>query len=469
MTNEIGGSLRVGVSLVKQLSDTLYNHKFMVIEELIANAYDAWATEVSVTVSHEEIVVQDNGEAMTPEELTRFFYISHTEKTRQKIKVKGKLERKLLGKFGIAKLSIYQVAEAFEITSWKNGVEAHAEFNFKDLEKKQFIDELTLEVESKPAPNHSIGTKIRLFNLRKEKEITASDLQRHVPQRLALGPQFTIRVNGKICATTEHLPAKLIYTIDEEIEEVGKIKGEIRYLIKTLPDDRSGVYVKVLGRVVNHNPRIIDLNNLTSPQSLARRTFGILEVDSLNNAIQAIRGGFIEDDPKYRKFLEWLSRKLNGLNKKALPYFTDEVRRKEAARLPGVLAQRLQPRMELRENASTHERGFSAKRTESKKQKEGREIREDNTTSFLIGGKRAVIVLAPLGSENSEAVYEQEQRRVVINSDHPIYQEASKKRCLEYHGFKAAAVALAAALSRGNKEFLEYYDLIIRGKGDEIA
>src|SRR3989338_6983503 len=118
--------IRVGVSLIKQLSETFYPSVNAVFGELISNASDAFAKTVRVTLSNEDIVIEDDGTGMSPEELTKFFHISASRKDSGMIKQFKGIKRSIIGRFGIGKLSMYRICKRFEITTWKDGIESNA-------------------------------------------------------------------------------------------------------------------------------------------------------------------------------------------------------------------------------------------------------------------------------------------------------------------------------------------------------
>ena len=139
-------SMRVGTALIKQLSETFYPKINSIFREMIVNSRDAGATKVEINLSKDNVEVIDNGKGMDEAGLMKYFYISHsTKKENPFIKVKG-VNRQIVGKFGIGKLSMHQLGNQIFIETWKDGMKYYASFNFKEVLKKEFIDEINLDV-----------------------------------------------------------------------------------------------------------------------------------------------------------------------------------------------------------------------------------------------------------------------------------------------------------------------------------
>ena len=323
------GSLRIGVSLIRQLSTTFYLNSRMIFDELISNARDAFATKVEIKINDDTIEISDNGEGMSQEELVRFFYISHTAKNTGELKTKGQIKRYIIGKFGIGKLAMFQLCEWFEIKSWKGGIESSAKFSFRAIEEKTFLDEVMLNVKVTPLEERKTGTKIIMHDLKKKTLI--STLTDGLSKTMPLDPAFEIYING-VKLESERKRNGKFFPINEDNAKgidsngnsvnLGKIDGFIIYTKKNIRES-SGVYVRVFGRRVNDNPRILDLAVLTSGRQFRDRTYCELNVNELNNALLTSRSGFIEDNPKYEAFLAWLRKLLNKYNVKGREAYGD--------------------------------------------------------------------------------------------------------------------------------------------------
>lgn len=120
---------------VDKLGVKLYDRVSAVIAELVANSYDADATEVEVVAPMTELLatkiggvlkdkgyaveVRDNGNGMTPEEVNEFYLIVGAE--RRSDPKRGdrstKYKRKVMGRKGVGKLAPFGVCQRIEVIS----------------------------------------------------------------------------------------------------------------------------------------------------------------------------------------------------------------------------------------------------------------------------------------------------------------------------------------------------------------
>lgn len=118
---------------VDKLGVKLYDRVSAVIAEIVANSYDADATEVTITAPMGELLamkhggvrmdkgyaveVKDNGVGMTPDEVNRFYLVVGAERRNDKdrgdtSRVHG---RKVMGRKGVGKLAPLGICERFEV------------------------------------------------------------------------------------------------------------------------------------------------------------------------------------------------------------------------------------------------------------------------------------------------------------------------------------------------------------------
>lgn len=109
--------LAVDKRIVRLLSASTYENFPDAIREMVSNAYDADATEVSITIDLKKdfIEVKDNGNGMTPKEFEFFLRIAGQK--RDKSRVSPVFKRRQIGQFGIGFLAIFPFGEKIEISS----------------------------------------------------------------------------------------------------------------------------------------------------------------------------------------------------------------------------------------------------------------------------------------------------------------------------------------------------------------
>ena len=105
--------LEVDYQIIEHFSEHLYDSPNKAVEELVANGFDAFATEARVFVPgpyvSNRVMVWDNGQSMGIEGLKKLWWIAKSPKEGDRIVRLDDQERKLIGKFGIGKLASYSV------------------------------------------------------------------------------------------------------------------------------------------------------------------------------------------------------------------------------------------------------------------------------------------------------------------------------------------------------------------------
>jgi len=460
--------IRVGTAIIKNLSTSFYPNPKMIFDELMTNSRDAMATTVSLQIGSEEIVSEDDGEGMNQDELLHFFYIAYSSKPMEPIKKRGKLTREIIGRFGIGKLSLYQICRFFEITSWKDGKESRASFDFDEFEKKAFVDDFSLKIESTSSTNHPNGTRIVLKELKQR--INARDIKRHLVLTMPLSGDFKIRISGVGLVGVAELKTEDVlqdnvqrkFKIDEFVEKVGQVTGVIYYKKKTEMKD-FGVFIRVFGRLVNTNDpySVINFANLTSAQQFDRRIYVDLNVNGLNEALQTNRAGFVVDHPAYQGFVTWLKKTLNKYNQEVGKEWKEEREEIDKEIVKDTLMRFSTKASESQRNAKRESKNTKVSTSITTKPKDKSPQVEDSTELFVIDGRAYEIDVIELGEDFPEAQLDKKKGKIVINSSHPSYLISRSQGGVwgvQYHAIRAAMVLVALESSKTLSEFKRKYD-----------
>ena len=118
--------LHVDYQIIEHFSEHLYKSPNKAIEELVANGFDAFATEVQVFTpgqyTPDKVIVWDNGESMDVDGLKKLWWIARSPKANgHRIGERNGNTRKLIGKFGIGKLASYSVGQVISHVCRHNG------------------------------------------------------------------------------------------------------------------------------------------------------------------------------------------------------------------------------------------------------------------------------------------------------------------------------------------------------------
>src|SRR5947209_4916843 len=135
--------LTVDLQVLKHLGIGLYSNVPAVVSEMVANAYDADAKLVKITIKGDEIVVEDDGVGMNVRDANdKFLTVGYDKRLREPAKT-PRYKRMPMGRKGIGKLSAFAIADEVEVRS----VKTHHKTG-KELGRAAFLMEVP-EIEKK--------------------------------------------------------------------------------------------------------------------------------------------------------------------------------------------------------------------------------------------------------------------------------------------------------------------------------
>ncbi|MGO4987899.1 ATP-binding protein [Gallicola sp. Sow4_E12] len=129
---------------VTHLGRNLYSTTPPAIAELVANSYDAYATNVDIILAPERIIVIDNGKGLDINEVKEKYAIIGSEKQDEE-PINGLGKRKPMGKKGIGKLAAFSLGSVYTVYSKAVGAEKWLKFTLpydEMINTKEYISEL---------------------------------------------------------------------------------------------------------------------------------------------------------------------------------------------------------------------------------------------------------------------------------------------------------------------------------------
>ena len=195
----------VDVNVINHLGVGLYSSTPAALTELVANAWDADATKVAITVDAQKrlITIEDNGHGMTADDIQeKFLKVGYS---RRRSSSKGAFSdsglRRVMGRKGIGKLSMFALADHLKISS-KTETSAAVGITVNVPEFKESLQNHTEhfleEFDPKPFPSNK-GTKIELTDVLTSLNTTVTYLRTKLARRFSIiGEEnnFTIELNG---------------------------------------------------------------------------------------------------------------------------------------------------------------------------------------------------------------------------------------------------------------------------------
>jgi len=197
---------RIGLSLsiLNELGIKLYSNVPPVLSEVVANAWDADADEVTISLAKDYIVIEDNGEGMSHEDINKkYLTVGYKRRKDKNRAVTKKYRRNVMGRKGIGKLSLFAIADTIEIHSYKGGEANGCILSGPDIRKLIEKNDSLVTYEPKAISEDKLvrkseGTKIVLKNLKRRITHSESGLRKRIARRFSIiGEEynFTVKIN----------------------------------------------------------------------------------------------------------------------------------------------------------------------------------------------------------------------------------------------------------------------------------
>lgn len=121
-------TMSLSLNVLNHLGINLYSNIPAVLSEIVANSWDADATEVKINVDNDKITIEDNGCGMSADDINKkFLYVGHRK--RENSLVSPVYNRPYMGRKGIGKLSMFSISQEIDVYSRKMLDDKNSEFN----------------------------------------------------------------------------------------------------------------------------------------------------------------------------------------------------------------------------------------------------------------------------------------------------------------------------------------------------
>lgn len=212
------------LSTIKHLGLQMYSTLPPVIGELVANAWDANAKRVEISIPEtpigdgSEIVITDDGIGMSDSDIRKKYLIVGRDRraAEQCDRTPEPLARRIMGRKGIGKFSAFGIAREIEIESVHDRQTSRFVMNYDNMLKEARNRQADFPPLS-PTGDLSLGTRVTLRSLTKfrTRRISLTRLRRGLARRFAIVGQkdnFEIVVNGKPISMEERDLRRLLET-----------------------------------------------------------------------------------------------------------------------------------------------------------------------------------------------------------------------------------------------------------------
>lgn len=231
--------MTVGLNVLKHLGFGLYSNVPAVLAEVVANAWDADAQNVLIEIDAENdrITIRDDGHGMTVQDANeRYLYVGYERRRAAGTARSPQLDRPVMGRKGIGKLSLFSIANKVTVHSRREGQIHGFVMDAEEIEKAITKDD---EGEYEPVPVDPAtidiptesGTRIELTNLKRRVHLSAPWLRRRLARRFSIigdAYRFAIKLNGTLITIADrgyYDKLQYIWTFGERGNALASVAG----------------------------------------------------------------------------------------------------------------------------------------------------------------------------------------------------------------------------------------------------
>ena len=409
-----------------------------------------------------------------------------------------------IGNKGIGKLAGFGIAKRIEIRTIKDGTAYEYCLDRDEIEKTEgmgklkepVLDRASMQLKKFAAKGLSSGTTVTLRKLRPEcGRIDIDKVISHIARELPIGKDFRVLVNGRACEPKD-IPASKRIPVDHSDSICGPIVGEILIAKKML--HKPGVFTTVRGRVVG-DPSFFDLSSTSFTYHVADLITGSIEVAGFDPeddtgempVIRTDREGFVVTHPKYEAYSKYMTKLITEICRQLEKERENKAEAEKRAKVDEAIKRvaedfnayedfmkRLSKQdstLKGKEDDTGREMHRPELQIETKKRLERKGLKKGIPPSIMqeikaiLGSGRLrfknqtyQIKTWPLGEDFPECDIRAEESLVLVNLNHPAYDQGIEENCIEITAFRAIAAAFAREDTSSSDEMYEKLDNMIR-------
>jgi len=366
--------MRMNLNVLEHLGINLYSNVPAVLSEVVANAWDADADVVEITLGQGKIVIKDTGHGMTRDQVNeRFLTVGYRRRDNQPAITDKK--RSPMGRKGIGKLSLFSIANTIEVHTIRDGERSAFKMSVPDIRARITAGHQSYEPEELDASvvDFNKGTRIILSDLRRQETIrTAPALRKRLARRFSvIGPahDFRVVVDGKDIVPADrdyYSKIQYLFTYGADQEDVvqactglGKpavarattglgegltvsgwigTVGASKDLKDAEGDNLNRIAIYIRGKLAQEDI----LGDFSERGVYASYLLGELRVDGLDDddkedAATSSRQRLVEDDPRYLALSRFIGEELKFIQNRWADWRKD-AGAAQAMQIPAVAA-----------------------------------------------------------------------------------------------------------------------------------
>ena len=207
--------MTINLNVLNHLGINLYSNVPAVLSEVVANAWDADATNVDIEIDDDKITITDDGDGMTLDDINGKYLMVGYKRRKGKEDILTAKGRSVMGRKGIGKLSLFSIANIARVESVKAGEKNGFVMSVKEIEDHINREEQTPYKQTPYEPDslseddltlNQEGTQIVLAELTKKvTRASATALQKRLARRFSVigTNDFNVKINGRSVTVTD--------------------------------------------------------------------------------------------------------------------------------------------------------------------------------------------------------------------------------------------------------------------------
>ena len=380
--------MKIELTVIEDLGIRLYSRLPEVLSEVVANAWDADASIVEISLqegnvdSNSAIIVRDNGHGMRYEEIgNKYLRVGRKRRNEEGGKTDGG-KRDVMGRKGIGKLSVFGIAKKAEIKTVHSGKLSVFRMDVDDMldearQKGKYMPEI---ISVDEVTDEKDGTTITLTSLTRKSRIDAQSIKRGIAKHFAIiGDQFSVSINGELILPSDKFTDtnwEKQWDIDESVSKERPgwvVSGWIRAARRPLIEEDRGLTITARGKLIQ-SPTMFGIKSgskysysyiageiqaefcdseevdsvatdrqsvMDTPQGIALREWAMAKLSNISDQLTAIRKSarekIIREDPGVKDWLDSLDGQQTRVANKIIEIITsgekmDDAKRKDLMR-----------------------------------------------------------------------------------------------------------------------------------------
>lgn len=254
---------------IEHLGISLYSKLPSVLSELISNSWDADADIVlinfQINENDKEIHYTDDGNGMDFKELQDKYLVIGRNRRKDTQKEESDVKkRKVIGKKGLGKLSVFGICDVIEVVSVKNGLKNHFKMSLYDIRNSKGEYEPEILAKNEPTEKPS-GTILYLKKIRRKSDFDLDKIALSLSKKFLIFDEMKTSLylnESKEIPVTNDLKFRELKTefewkfpnekYDKDYEHWKDIEGTIFTLETPVKDtEMRGLYLTSRGKIVN--------------------------------------------------------------------------------------------------------------------------------------------------------------------------------------------------------------------------